>query len=675
MTVWRYLLIGFVALAGFSQDESGSAIPQMFENPMSNRQVNYRIQAKLDESKSVIRATQWVEWRNMTPHETKTLRFHLFQNAFKNNDSAYFQMVNPYFRNVFEDDVKAWGFIEVQKLAYTIREIDFQQNFADLNSQPDNNSFQDALNDFQLGGDPDYPKDESTATLFFKKPVRRGESVWIRMEFTVKLPEPAIARSGKQGDYYLVSQWFPKVGFFEDGKWLCHPYNPYGEFYANFGVYDVMLDVPRSFEVGATGIPTHDTIIEARRILKFLAEDVVDFAWTASPKFLKFEDRAANTDIVLLLQPEHEHLRQRHLDATKASLDFFSETLGPFPYPRITVVDPPKDAFDTSGMEYPMFVTAGTYTTVPGDRFIETVIAHEIAHNYFQSVLASNEFRDPWMDEGFAEYLDSRFLEHFVKPQDAYFSFLGWHLTSQQITRIGYLRRPDRPAANLAANQFKTYGDYGFAAYTKPAMLLHTLDRVLGRQTMDRLLKTYVERYSFRHPQPKDFYQVLEEIAGAEHVKWFRQGIETSDWLNYKVISANSSKIGPSVGFTQKGAVKTYIEQGNLKKSESEERARYDVQVYVQRQGNLKAPSMVRLSYEDGETEDFALPAALSFHHIRLERSAKLISAQVDPENQWLIDRNWLDNSKVVNTNIRPKQSLLESWLHALQSAMIFAGP
>lgn len=673
--VLRFCLIVLACAALSAQEQPAEQATRMFEDPMTNRMVNYKIDAKLDPQLKVVRATQLIEWRNMTAHETKVLKFHLFQNAFKNTRSAMAQMAPARMLKYIGDEPEAWGFIEVEKLSYAIAETNFNLHFTDPAAAPPRDQFKDGLNDFQVGIDKRYPHDETTAGLFFTKPIRRGQSVWIRTEFTVKLPEPGVSRSGVNDQYYLFGQWFPKLGVFENGDWICNPYGPYGEFYANFGVYQVTLDLPSNYEVGATGIPLYDKVFEGRRLVQFLAEDVIDFAWTTSPDFIKYQDRVGETEIVLLMQPDHDRLTKRHMDAAKASLKYFSELLGPFPYPRITIVDPPDDGYDTSGMEYPMFVTAGTYTLLPGDKFIETVIAHEIAHNYFQSTLASNEFAYPWMDEGFAEYLDTRFLEYNDPPYGYYYNLLGLKLTSKQSTRRSYLRGINRPAPNRPADQFESYADYGFGAYTKPAMLLHTLEGVIGQSKMDQLLAAYYERYKFRHPQPEDFFKVVREFAGPQHLAWFRQGLEQAAWINYRVMYMGSTKLDEDRGFGHQFTIGDFNKQQLPEVKEVASKNTYQIRVKLQRQGELAIPSSVLLSFADGSQETFPLPLEETTHYIQLERPARLESATVDPENRIAIDRNWLDNSTQQTTNHKPVRNFLETWLHALQTAMVFAGP
>jgi hypothetical protein len=666
--------LSFVSEVSSMQEEPEEALTlqEEPEEALSNRMANYRINAKLDERGKILTGTVWLEWRNMTAYDTREIHFHLFQNAFKHTESAFYQMSSPWVRDSVDDVVDAWGFIEVQSLAYTIRETDHQLDFTDVTQQPENSAYEDAMRDFRIRAPKRYPKDESTAILYLKRALRRGESIWVKMDFRVKLPEPGVARSGISDDYYLFSQWFPKVGFFENGKWICNPYNPMGEFYSNFGVYQVLLDVPKEFVVGATGVRVFQSDRGNRQLITYEAKDVIDFAWTASPLYKEYREKVDDVELIVLMQPEHEHLAQRHLDAARASLRYFAEALGPLPYPSMTIVDPPDDGAPTSGMEYPMFVTAGTYTTFPGDKFIEAVIAHEIAHNYFQSIIATNEFKHPWMDEGFAQYLDARFVESYEQPKGAYFSLWGWHVTSAQITRMSYLRRPERPPPSLPSDMYQTYGDYGFAAYTKPAMLLHTLDLSIGRERMDQLLAAYVERYSFRHPKPNDFFAVVEEFAGAEHRRWLEQGLETSAWVNYRVNSMTSDPKPEKRGLGYQWDLKSFKE---IEEPEVPMEPNYIIQVAVQREGDLEIPTTLRLTYEDGATEDMAISGKERFFYLNIERAEPLKSAVVDPEHQIFIDRNWLDNSRLKQTNPNPKRSLVESWLHALQTAMIFAGP
>jgi aminopeptidase N len=167
-------------------------------------------------------------------------------------------------------------------------------------------------------------------------------------------------------------------------------------------VYDVQITLPGEFVVGATGIEIDVADNgDGTKTHRYRAEDVHDFAWTASPEFLVFTDRVQDVEIRALVQPDHAEQGQRHLEAAKVAVAYFQDHYGDYPYPNLTVVDPRRGARGSGGMEYPTLITAGTYYRLPtGVRALEGVIVHEFAHNFWYHLLASNEFEEPWLDEG-----------------------------------------------------------------------------------------------------------------------------------------------------------------------------------------------------------------------------------------------------------------------------------
>jgi len=173
------------------------------------------------------------------------------------------------------------------------------------------------------------------------------------------------------------------------GQWNCHQFHAHSEFYADYGVYDVDITTPKQFWVEATGLMQGEMVNkDGTKTLRYHAEDVVDFAWTASPHFQETVDQWRHVKITLLLQPEHANQAKRHLDAAKAALAYFDKYLGRYPFPNLTIVDPPYHALGAAGMEYPTFITAGTFWQLPeGVRAAEGVTVHEFGHQYFYAII------------------------------------------------------------------------------------------------------------------------------------------------------------------------------------------------------------------------------------------------------------------------------------------------
>ncbi|NQU81601.1 MAG: M1 family metallopeptidase, partial [Bacteroidetes bacterium] len=371
---------------------------------LSSRIANYDMKVKLDPVEKIVDGTMILEWKNPSQDTIRELRFHMYLNAFKNNRSTFWKESGGQLRGMDVDtkDPQVWGWIDILSLK-TMEGIDLTNSMQFV--QPDD----------------DNADDQTVAEVKLENPVLPGGNLTLNIEFRSKLPK-IFARTGFSDNYFLVAQWFPKIGVYEPagmryaekGEWNCHQYHAHSEFYANFGVYRVEITLPEEFVVGATGKRISEKPVEdGLKQVTYLAEDVVDFAWTASPRFIVVEDKWKDVDIKVYLQPEHEQLALRHTGSVKAALDYFDAHLGPYPYSTISVVDPPFRGLGSSGMEYPTFFTAGSIWGLPNElRFTEMVTIHEFGHTYFMGILATNEFEEAWMDEGMNTYFESRIMDH-----------------------------------------------------------------------------------------------------------------------------------------------------------------------------------------------------------------------------------------------------------------------
>jgi len=247
-------------------------------------------------------------------------------------------------------------------------------------------------------------KDKTVIRVPLKKVLKPNESITLNINFKAKLPK-IFARTGFADDYFLVGQWFPKIGVYEPagmryatkGAWNCHQFHADSEFYADFGNYHVSMTVPNNYILAATGNFQHEKINQDNtKTVNYFANDVHDFAWTVSPKFEVSERQWKHVKIKAVMQPEHAGATERYFQSAIAALEYFDKNLGKYPHTVLTLVDPPLAGSGSSGMEYPTFITCGeTIWGMPkGMRLPEVVTIHEFGHQYFQGMLASNEFEE-----------------------------------------------------------------------------------------------------------------------------------------------------------------------------------------------------------------------------------------------------------------------------------------
>src|SRR5258706_1016522 len=209
----------------------------------------------------------------------------------------------------------------------------------------------------------------------------------------------------------MVGQWYPKMVVYDRGHWDTEPWHANAEFFHDFGSYDVSITLRQAYVVAATGTPDGQADAnDGQKTLRFTATGVTDFAFAASPDFLTRSARAGDAEVVLYYLPEHEASVAEYMDTAVGALQAYSDWYGAYPHPRLTVVDVPDDAGGAGGMEYPTLVTGGTVGAPPGAGFVALVVAHEIGHQWWPMQTATNEGREPWLDEGLTEYSGMRYL-------------------------------------------------------------------------------------------------------------------------------------------------------------------------------------------------------------------------------------------------------------------------
>ncbi|RLD75468.1 MAG: M1 family peptidase, partial [Bacteroidetes bacterium] len=368
---------------------------------LSPRNANYDMEVSLNPDTKIVDGKMELNWINISPDTITELQFHMYLNAFKNTESTLMKESGGSIHgSKAGTDELSWGWIDIKSMKI--------QGGENLSSKIE-----------YIQPDDDNKNDQTVIRIPLRDSILPGDTIDILINFESKLPE-LFARTGYKDNYYLVGQWFPKIGVYEpagmrfakSGAWNCHQFHAESEFYADFGVYNVSITLPKDYVVGATGALVNEKINGESKTLKYHAEDVIDFVWTASKRFIEVKDEWEHVKIKLLIQPEHEDLAKRHIESAKIALDYFTEHLGPYPYGTLTIVDPPLTAFGSAGMEYPTFITAGSFAWMPeGIKFIENVVIHEFGHQYFMGILASNEFEEAWIDEGFNTYFETRIMD------------------------------------------------------------------------------------------------------------------------------------------------------------------------------------------------------------------------------------------------------------------------
>jgi hypothetical protein len=379
----------------------------------------------------------------------------------------------------------------------------------------------------------------------------------------------------------------------------------------------------------------------------------------------------------LLLQPEHAGQEGRHFDATRAALKYYGEWFGPYPYGHITIVDPAWQSF-AGGMEYPTLFTAGTRWLVrPQVTIPEGVTIHEAGHQFWYGIVATNEFEHAWMDEGINTFSTARVIEQAYEPN--YFSkryfggFVPWVFRDLPLKREtdGDRLSPYRLAATADAQSTPTWQYWpptaSVVTYNKTALWLHTLERMLGWNTVQGVLSTYFSRWAFRHPKPDDFFAVANEVSGRDLTWFFDQVHRGSGAFDYG-IEAFRSEPTAATGYFGTGGTPAYaVSEGA--------RGRYRTTVAVRRYGDGQFPVEIRVDFENGEQARWQWDGVDRWKLFEVEKPTRAVSAQVDPDHVLLLDVRYTNNTAALapkGPQAARKWSL--TWLVWLQDQLLTYG-
>jgi len=598
--------------------------------PLSRRVVAYEIDARLDAQRKTIDAVQILTYRNLTGKALSEFPFHLYLNAFQ-PESTFFRESRR------EGGPRKWeekhrGSIEVKSFE-AVGQGDLTSKIEFI--QPDDGN----------------PQDRTVFRVRLPRPVPPGASVQFRIVFHAKLPE-TVARTGYKRDFFFVAQWFPKVGVWWRGEWNCHQFYPTTEFFADFGTYDVKLTLPQNLVVGTTGDELASVANpDGTKTISFRAEDVHDFAWTAYANYRIVEDSwkgsAATVKIRLFMQPEHMNQANRYMRSLKGTLEHFDRWYGPYPYNRITVVDPAHGS-GSGGMEYPTLITAGTTWWMPaGFLAPELVVEHEFGHQYWYGIVATNEFEDAWLDEGINSYTETKIMDSLFGAERSALHLWGLTLADSSLQRLTYLANPASDPMVRSAYQFMSGDAYGGVTYGKTATALRTLEGLIGEETLRRALRTYFLRYRFSHPTEEDFLKTIEEVSG-QNLRWFfDQAVYGTHVLDYAVQSIHSSRVD-------------WFEKKPPKEKKGE--TLYRTHVLVRRLGDFVCPVEVEIKFDNGETLREQWDGKDRWVRYTYEKKAKIVSATVDPGRKVWLDRDFFNNSKTDKANAAATRKLANIW-------------
>ncbi len=624
---WRSVLVVVAILAGCGHDHGPprvKALPKPSKSaalrgngqPRSPRIANYKIDARLDATRHQITATETLSWTNTGASAVDTLPFHLYLNAFKNEQSLFMRTSHGEMRGARASD-GGWGWIQIDSL--------------------------------QISGVELAPKlkpvglpDETVAELPLAQPLPPNATIEIAIKFTAQLPE-VFARTGYKGDFHMVGQWFPKIGVRTGPpgaeQWECQPLHANTEFFADFGTYDVSLTVPSTHVVAATGVLVSATESPGgTRTLTYHAEDVHDFAWMADPYMISKQGNATVEDgtvaVIVWYRPEQEAFAQRHLDAAIGAIEKFSNYFMPYPWSQMTIIDPPVDAASgAGGMEYPTLVTTAGDSVFarPGIHVPEYVTVHEVGHNWFQGMLASNEAEEAWLDEGVNEWADVHVMADLYGARTSGLDWRGWQAEIGGLVSVVDDEHALPSPIATAAYAFVDSSAYGQASYSMTRRALETLEREVGSTKFLAAMKAYARAWAFKHPTGRDLIASLEASLG-EDLSWFFVPVfEQVGGMKLALRTATCRNAHPARGVFGK-TVKT--------ETEAPDAGAWVCEIVVENTGVVHIPVEIELRFADGSSQRVRWDdrGAGAWERFTIERSSRLVEVRLDPEHKLVLD-------------------------------------
>jgi len=586
--------------------------------------VHYTINAKLNTDNHLIEGFETLLYQNNSPDTLSELYFHLYPNTFQNN-SVMAKEARAAAINIIRSPENI-GWIKIDSLVIT-------------QTRPHKKIDIDTLIDDTILKIKIFPQ------------LLPGEQLSISLKFITRIRKftPAGGKGGYGKNLYEVSQWYPKVCVYDEKGWHPIKYHWLGEFYGEFGIFDVTLNVPDSFVVAATGEvvsgdpgwktgeidsngnfvqrtdpaplnPNQNDITSSRRIVTFHAEKVHDFVWVASPEYLYQTTMWQNIPIhILFRKSSQKHWHNIALKGATNALIWLNDLIGAYPYPQLTVCE----GVLPGGMEYPMVTILGHVDL--------TLIVHEICHMYFYGALANNEQDEGWLDEGIVTYISEFLVEEnvptlntetppsipiktpFIKKQFGLFEFKDIKLNSLYYYFYSGFEKPISTQCYKLKNKYL----YTYNVYLKPSKFFSMLDYLVGRETFEKILQTYYKQWKFKHVDGEKFKTVCEQVSDMDLDWFFNQWIYKTARIDYACTGVYSKKL-------ENGLWKTDIT--------------------IKRLGNGIMPVEIEIVTESGDTirkrwQGDEQQTIISF----LTRS-KVKNFQLDPDDI-ILDQNRLNNN------------------------------
>ncbi len=537
-----------------------STVSLFAQDQYFQQEVNYKIKVSLNDVKHELSAFEEINYINNSSSEITFIWFHIWPNAYKNHKTALAKQI------LESGDTKFYFSKESER------------------------GFMDSL-DFKVNGSSvkvEYDEDNiDICKLILNEPLKAGANLTITTPFHVKIPDAKFSRLGHDQQAYYISQWYPKPAVFDNAGWHPMPYLNQGEFYSEYGSFDVSITLPKNYLLAATGdridakeeeqwletkIEETENLIKQNKLksgkspfpasaseyktIRFKQTRVHDFAWFADKRFHVLKDNITlinsdkKVDTWVFFTNNEAELWKDALEYVNDATLFYSYSSGNYPYNHVTAIDGTIAA--GGGMEYPNITVIGQ----SGNKFtLETTIAHEVGHNWFYGILGSNERDYPGMDEGMNSFYEMRYVQQKY-PEKTLADFMGKdstfntfglnkfkHKAYYQFAYLLAARKNTDQAINTKAPLFTDY-NYGAIVYAKTAIVFDYFMNSIGEEKMDEAMHFYFDNWKFKHPSPKNLQNTME-YYGSKDINWFVDDmIGSTKKLDYKITGQKKQSDG-----------------------------------------------------------------------------------------------------------------------------------
>lgn len=530
------------------------------QTPYFQQEVNYRMDVRLNDDNHSLSANSTIEYINNSTNQLHFIYFHLWPNAYRSNTSALA-------KQLLDEENLSFHFSKAEEQGY-IDSLDFK-----VNGEPVKWLY-DSLH-------------ADICKIYLNQPLGPNERLQITTPFYVKIPDAKFSRLGHSGQAYFITQWYPKPAVFDREGWHPMPYLNQGEFYSEFGSFDVRITLPENYLLAATGDrennPEEDAFLNTniektrrhlanntqneefrtvpvsstkQKTIRFIQHHVHDFAWFANKQFYVVRDSVELPETKrrvatwTYFTPDGYRLWRKAINYVNESTLFYSELLGDYPYNNVTAID--GTIMAGGGMEYPNITVIGVAAS-PTD--LEMTIAHEVGHNWFYGILGSDERRYPFMDEGLNSFFDMRYLrkkypekkltEYIGQGED--FRFLGLnqypHWKDKELAYMYSVRQHNDQPLDLPAPEY-TGINYGTIVYGKAPVIFDYLRECIGTEEFDKAMKVYYNQFKFKHPSPEDLFNTLSSQTGFNLDTFKAVLVSSTRHMDYKISSVKKNKSG-----------------------------------------------------------------------------------------------------------------------------------